>query len=380
MESAIKDLFNGIQPDPSIGQPPEILEIYSVRPETVKATASLRMDQTNNLTVQWVPGTNLVLIMSDSVDIANGSGPEETAIAMTLDGKTTELQRARQGMYLDLKASKIAHSFAIIRQGSIQAGLGANDVTFYGQDGKVSRTIPLPNNLLRSFWGTDGRFYVQTRYRIPKTKVFQTNLSVLDRASGQLTKVTVGVPEESAPQAKGLNVNTVDYRPSSETSKLSSSRGIVLASTFTSPHQFALVTPNGDQATISPRGDYVAYVSDGIAVVRPLFHMPKEVYLSALEASKRTVAISNAKQVATGLIIYASDYDDNYPSNKGDWKSKLEPYLKNNSLMQDFVYVFGGGSMATIASPATTILGYIEGPGGRAVAYTDGHVKWIPNP
>jgi prepilin-type processing-associated H-X9-DG protein len=53
--------------------------------------------------------------------------------------------------------------------------------------------------------------------------------------------------------------------------------------------------------------------------------------------------------------------------------------VKNSSILEGFVYTFKGGKLSDVDKPAETVLGYIEGPGGRAVAYLDGHVKWVPN-
>ena len=55
----------------------------------------------------------------------------------------------------------------------------------------------------------------------------------------------------------------------------------------------------------------------------------------------------------------------------------ISPYLKNDAAVQSFTYVGpDGGPLTGVTSPATTIMGYIAAPGGRAVVYVDGHVKW----
>jgi prepilin-type processing-associated H-X9-DG protein len=116
-----------------------------------------------------------------------------------------------------------------------------------------------------------------------------------------------------------------------------------------------------------------------MAMVRPLTSIPKELALKAMEAAERTKILSDAKQVALGLIMYSSDHDDTLPGNGGDWASLISPYLRNNSLMDGFVYTFAGGNLADVQDPAKTEIGYKSGPGGRAVAYADGHVRWIPD-
>jgi prepilin-type processing-associated H-X9-DG protein len=103
-----------------------------------------------------------------------------------------------------------------------------------------------------------------------------------------------------------------------------------------------------------------------------------DVYNNGLKAALRAQAINDAKQVALAFIMCASDANDKLPMNSQDWKNMIGPYLKNDAAMSNFNYVFSGGSVTDIASPAETILGYITGPdGGRAVAYTDGHVRYL---
>jgi prepilin-type processing-associated H-X9-DG protein len=92
------------------------------------------------------------------------------------------------------------------------------------------------------------------------------------------------------------------------------------------------------------------------------------------DGAARAETLSKAKQVALGLMMLAADNDDTISA---DFKlSDLAPYLRNNSILEGFVMVFTGGSLRDVKDPANTVLGYTEGPGGRAVAYMDGHVKW----
>ena len=135
-----------------------------------------------------------------------------------------------------------------------------------------------------------------------------------------------------------------------------------------------------DFAEVSPDEKAVLFLEAGVAQVRMLTAIDKALWQSQREAAERMVAISNAKQCATAMMMYAADYDDVLPINGGDWKDSVYPYIKSSSIMRDFVYTYSGGNLGSADDPSTTELGYIDGPGGRAVAYLDGHVKWIPNP
>ena len=132
-------------------------------------------------------------------------------------------------------------------------------------------------------------------------------------------------------------------------------------------------------ARFSPTGDSVAYMDAGALLIRDIKPIDSALARKlALDAAKAK-AISDSKQAALALILYASDMDDVFPGQEG-WDTKVLPYSKDADLLKNFNYTFRGGNISGIESPATTEMGFTVGPGGRAVAYVDGHVKWIPNP
>ena len=85
--------------------------------------------------------------------------------------------------------------------------------------------------------------------------------------------------------------------------------------------------------------------------------------------------MNNAKQLGLAAIMWAEDHDETLPG-PNDINSQLHPYLLNDALFDQFTYTYSGGPMAAISSPADTVLGTVDGPGGQAVIYSDGHVKW----
>jgi hypothetical protein len=140
----------------------------------------------------------------------------------------------------------------------------------------------------------------------------------------------------------------------------------------------ALVTSDSSGGMVLPGAESIVYHSQGAVWSAQLLKMPKEVYLMARQAAERSRIISNAKQLGLAAIMYVQDYDENLPGPEGI-NGKLEPYLKNSSLFEGFNYTFGGGPLSGIDSPAETELGYVTGPGGRAIIYVDGHVNWKPD-
>jgi prepilin-type processing-associated H-X9-DG protein len=75
--------------------------------------------------------------------------------------------------------------------------------------------------------------------------------------------------------------------------------------------------------------------------------------------------------------MLAMDNDDVVPS--GLSNDQLMPYLKNQDLLNGFNYTFEGGSLSGISNPTDTEMGYVIGPGGRAIVYADGHAQWKPD-
>jgi len=67
---------------------------------------------------------------------------------------------------------------------------------------------------------------------------------------------------------------------------------------------------------------FVALV--GIAIFFP-------VYACACGPASSTACISNVKQLATGQLMYAADWNDRLPSNI-DWSDAIKPYVKGDDL------------------------------------------------
>lgn len=132
-------------------------------------------------------------------------------------------------------------------------------------------------------------------------------------------------------------------------------------------------------SSFGPGNDCVIYEVAGALLIRDI--KPIDLALArtlTLQAAKQK-AISDSKEAVLSLIMFASDSDDVLPGQEG-WEARVGPYCSDKDLLRRFNYTFKGGNMANIENPASTELGYILGPDGRAVAYCDGHVKWIPNP
>lgn len=109
-------------------------------------------------------------------------------------------------------------------------------------------------------------------------------------------------------------------------------------------------------------------------------------------ARLKSETLSNLKQVAVGMMMYASDYDDVLPYVQGSTAAHYvtQPYIKNREVSFSknpngperfhFNINLGGVKLGDVESPAETPL-FVDPkawPGGtRLVAFVDGHVKSI---
>ncbi len=83
-----------------------------------------------------------------------------------------------------------------------------------------------------------------------------------------------------------------------------------------------------------------------IAIIAILAAILFPVFSQAREAARKTACLSNCRQIGTGLMIYAQDYDETLPAAAFDyypqysindlrnpkWNDVLEPYVKNEAI------------------------------------------------
>ena len=89
-----------------------------------------------------------------------------------------------------------------------------------------------------------------------------------------------------------------------------------------------------------------------IAIIAILAAILFPVFAQARDAARQTACLSNCKQLGTGLMMYAQDYDENYPSFSyattpgglkygprwaawgfSNWVDALMPYVKNTKIL-----------------------------------------------
>jgi prepilin-type N-terminal cleavage/methylation domain-containing protein len=140
-----------------------------------------------------------------------------------------------------------------------------------------------------------------------------------------------------------------------------------------------------------------------IAIIAILAAILFPVFAQAREKARQTACLSNMKQIGIGLIMYASDYDSQYPpsqlglgSQLVSWPQMMQPYIKNEQVFvcpstssggfaPDPKLIFGGTARTYCAQTRTDIsFGVLTGGDGSvAQPFLVNHLSYgrnlIPN-
>ncbi len=112
--------------------------------------------------------------------------------------------------------------------------------------------------------------------------------------------------------------------------------------------------------------------------------------------AKQASCLSNVKQLALALHMYAVDYDRQYPRPGAKWNEVTYPYVKNESIYQcpsdpeapsyQFNPELAGRRLSAVTQPSQSIA-LFESDDGKKVAYRhngganygfgDGHCRWL---
>jgi len=109
-----------------------------------------------------------------------------------------------------------------------------------------------------------------------------------------------------------------------------------------------------------------------IAIIAILAAILFPVFARAREKARQTTCLSNMKQQGLAALMYADDYDETMVGAQ-EWKTKLDPYMKNRELFKcpsrkHLVWYYGHGLNvgATAFSPTCDPL--VAGVDGKALA------------
>ena len=76
-----------------------------------------------------------------------------------------------------------------------------------------------------------------------------------------------------------------------------------------------------------------------IAIIAILAAILFPVFASAKQSAKKTVDLSNMKQIGIAFALYESDFDDyfpldSFPSKGSQWPLRCQPYMKSWSILK----------------------------------------------
>jgi hypothetical protein len=263
---------------------------------------------------------------------------------------------------------------------TIGADPGAGYVAIIANLDGTSRQIELPASDAFLKFTADGSDLVASVFRYDQAvkkqfeAVYKLNQSTW---KFELINGKVLAPERVIePVTPNLKTKLVDA-PKQPGQVIGKRSAVLISSTSDEPKQ-AVIASDASSVELSATEKTIALITKGVLQVREIVPIDIEAYKKAKEAAVKAKAISDAKQSALALLMFAADHDDTYPSNAAGWQDRVSPYGRVAGILDNFVYTFGGGHMKEIEHLSDQEIGYVEGPGGRAVAYGDGHVKWIP--
>lgn len=247
---------------------------------------------------------------------------------------------------------------------------GTNDasrhtVAFFGPDGKVGPELPLAPR--RRFGFTSDGLPGVVVYATDKKGKPSYSFFRLDPKTG-----AVGAPAVEDGYREGKSEEPPMQVGVEKPPKPNA--GIYLHIKGGKPEELGLVSSEGTLPLLSPRNDAVAYLWGNGAYVRTLVKVDRKAYEASVLETERQRAMTAAKNVGLAMSMYAADADDAYPLN--DQKASVGPYIRDLAMLESFVYTYAGGNPG---GSGTTEIGYVAGPGGRAVVYADGSVKWVPD-
>ena len=120
-----------------------------------------------------------------------------------------------------------------------------------------------------------------------------------------------------------------------------------------------------------------------IAIIAILAAILFPVFAQAREKARQTACLSNMKQIGIGLIMYANDYDSQYPPSQlgtgsqiVSWPQMMQPYIKNEQVFvcpstassgfsPDPKLIFGGTARTYCAQTKTAVsFGVLTGGDG----------------
>lgn len=335
-----------------------------------------------SLEVQWFAGSDAALAtwMAQAPPQPGGQPTMRRGILLVdaANGKARTLLEGDDAGFDQVELSPFAPLAVVVSdQGVPGPGVPTAKTYLAKPDGSL-KLIPRPAEGLQGLsptWSATGdlllRGYVKPSdgTRKLQSRWFRVNPQTLQ--STAISNPKLAEPVATAGLMSVVSANS-DVKRDDTTAKVSL---LWLEAKAGGPGSRGLLCADGQWGSVSPKSDAVMWCARGALWLAPMLEISKAQLEEMRNAARRTMLMSNGKQVALSVLMYCQDYDEQLPGPDG-LQAKLEPYAKNSAIFEGLVYTFPGGKLADVQRPAETLMGYIPGAGGRAEIFMDGHVKW----
>ncbi len=229
-------------------------------------------------------------------------------------------------------------------------------------------------------WSTDGKTPYAYAFALDAAGKTKPKYYELSFNEGKVTPLDK-VPRTYKPEVKSYPVNLRQSTGGSTSFGTSTKyQSLWLAGSTNEEPREVLVAAGVDRdSAVSPFREMILYVSNGVAMVRPLVSVEHDLFVQARRAAERQDAVQRAKLIGISYQMYATDYDGETPKTNEDYISRLSPYAKYADVMENLVLTWQG-NLNTLVDPAKTVVGYIPTASGKALLYADAHVVWQDKP
>jgi hypothetical protein len=371
MDIATKDfetLFSGSDADQNVIQ--HEIAIYSAITGKTKVLTQVADPNVIEYT-QWIPGTSSAVVQTRIVE---GNQVRRTLSLISATGGPSGVlvPDLRAGMNGLGQSDRFRYLWFPDSSASVP---GSTVIRFINDKGLLpgAATIPASGGILIDLGVGNGLYYLTRSQGRRDPGGWR-----VDPATGSVERVET-VPPRAArvPRVEDLSLGYTQVKIEGSTDPNSAA---VVQLSANDSHKSIVISTDGETPELSPHATAVSYRSRGALIVRRIVHVSLDYYNGRLKLALRERAVNEAKQVALSIIMFAADYDGKYPANDGKWKDGIGPYLRSPELASTFNYTLPGGNANSMPNPASTQLGYVDGPDGRAIAYADGHVVYVANP
>ena len=370
----------------ALDEPETQISTWNTKTDKIAMPFRLKASEGSVENLNWVAGSSSLVVEAQLTN--QPSEPASTIILISGTGQPKTVKVLNPDEYSQIVPSPTKPTVAFMLH-TLPKRNGAGAVLstamptlrFFGVDGVLSAPITAPSTNCQIRWSANGQLYLESYSRVQGSNKMRAQWYLVNRRS--MTVESTDPPADLAkfiPIKAPIVVSDLTAKTAVHKVGVEAPTVILTPESATGDAEFGVVTTDGKGGDLAPYETAVGFVSQGNAMVRPLAKVPLEAFRQAKLAALRTKLLTQAKQVGLALLMGCNDNGDNFPTNQGNWQAGLLQYSNDSNVFDGFNYTFGGGNASDIESPATTVLGYIDGPGGRAVVYTDGHAKWIPNP